>query len=182
MNARLPLPDWIIFPLALLGAPALLGGCAQGDMGDLARFVQDVKARQKPEVPPLPKMKPYESFLYAAIDLRDPFTPAAEGEAAGDVAQAQSAIRPDESRRKEALEAYPLDSLRMVGTLAQEGQLWGIVKAPDGAVYRVEKGNHMGQNYGKIARVGEDKILLDELIPNGQGGWQERQASLALAE
>ena len=75
-------------------------------------------------------------------------------------------IKPDTERRKEELEAYSLDTLRMVGTLTNAKGLWGLIKAKDGTIHRVQVGNHMGQNYGKIIRILEDKIELMEIVPD----------------
>ena len=86
------------------------------------------------------------------------------------------------NRRREALEAFPLDALKMVGTLAQKDGVWAIIKAPDGLVYRVTRNNYLGQNYGRITKISEDKVELVEIVPDGLGGWQERRASLVLAE
>ncbi len=93
-----------------------------------------------------------------------------------------SGIRPDVNRPREALEEYPLDSLRMVGTLEQGGQMWALVRAEDGTIHRVQPGNYVGQNYGRITRITESKIELVEIVPDGLGGWMERPATLALSE
>jgi type IV pilus assembly protein PilP len=86
------------------------------------------------------------------------------------------------NRRKEPLEDFPLDSLKMVGTLSRGKQTWGIIQTTDGAVYRVQKGNHLGQNFGRITRVTDDKIDLVELIQGAMGEWVEREASIAIQE
>lgn len=91
-------------------------------------------------------------------------------------------MRPDSNRPREALEAFPLDTLRMVGTLDQGGQSWGLVRANDGTIHRVQPGNYLGQNHGRIANITEYEIELVEIVPDGLGGWIERQASLALSE
>ncbi len=93
-----------------------------------------------------------------------------------------SGIQPDVNRRREALEGFPLDALQMVGALEQRGQMWAVIKAPDGLVYRVARNNYVGQNHGRITGVSEEKVELVEIVPDGLGGWQERPARLALAE
>ena len=70
----------------------------------------------------------------------------------------------------------------MVGTLSQKNGVWAIIKAPDGLVYRVKRNNYLGQNYGRITKISEDKVELTEIVPDGLGGWQERSASLVLAD
>ena len=86
------------------------------------------------------------------------------------------------NRRKEALEDFPLDALKMVGTLSRGKQVWAVVQAPDGSVHRVQKGNFAGQNFGKIKSVSEEKIDLVELIQGALGEWIEREASLSIQE
>ncbi|MBL4743569.1 MAG: pilus assembly protein PilP, partial [Cycloclasticus sp.] len=89
---------------------------------------------------------------------------------------------PDLEREKEGLEAYPLDTLRMVGTLSKGGESWGLVKASDGVVHRVQPGNYLGQNFGKIIGIQDHQIDLGEWVATTAGRWREREASLALAE
>ena len=70
----------------------------------------------------------------------------------------------------------------MVGTLEQGVDVWGVILGRDGTVYRVQIGNYVGQNYGKIIAILEDRIELEERARDSQGTWQIRDASLALAE
>ncbi|CAK0740091.1 type IV pilus assembly protein PilP [Gammaproteobacteria bacterium] len=171
--------------MTLVAAVALVG-CAGDDMSDLQSFIAQTKARPRPRVDPLPEIRPYETFLYAASELRDPFEPISEPQPEAVTPQEQakptSAIHPDFNRHKEALESYPLDGLRMVGTLEQRGERWAVVRSPDGTVSRVQVGNFMGQNHGRINQISENRILLTEIVTDGGDGWQQRQASLALSE
>src|SRR5690606_8103366 len=124
---------------------------------------------------PLPVMKQFETFEYAAQGLRDPFSaPIATRDGSG------AGPRPDPDRRKEVLEAFPLDSLNMVGTMDSGQGVVGLIMAPDRVTHRVRPNNYLGQNEGRITGVFEDRIELVELLPDGAGGWQERQASIAL--
>ena len=91
-------------------------------------------------------------------------------------------VKTYESYTYQALEGFPLDSLKFVGTIEKDGTTWGLITAPDKAIYRVQVGNHMGRNYGEIMSLNESTILLKEVIPNGSGGWVEREASLALSQ
>lgn len=168
-------------PLALAVCAGLLAACTGGDqMADLRTYVQQVEARPARPIEPLPEIKPYETYAYSAGELRDPFEVPQATEAVGIASAPKNGIRPDANRPREPLEGFPLDALRMVGTLDREGHRWGIVKARDGAVYRVQEGNFVGQNYGKITRISEQQMDLTEVVPDGQGGWLERPASLAL--
>lgn len=160
----------------------LLGGC-QGDMSDLEKFITHTKETEKGHIDPLPPVESYPPFLYAAQAERDPFLPQEQPKAEEDASKKKSGINgPDLTRPKEELEAVPLDALRMVGTLAQQGGEWGLVRNVDGIIHRVKPGNYLGQNYGKIVRIAEDKIDLVEIVPDGADSWRERPASLALSQ
>jgi type IV pilus assembly protein PilP len=161
----------------------VLSGCGEEDFSDLKKYVGDVKARPKGTIEALPEVKPIEPFVFKPEGLRDPFKSLNETEEAEDTSVAVgNGIRPDTSRRKEELEAFPLDSLRMVGTVVMKTNLWGLVKASDKTIYRVQVGNYMGKNYGKIIRILNDKIELMEIVPDKPGTWREQQTSLALTE
>jgi len=159
----------------------ILAGCANNDMSDLRSFIEEVKQRPPGRIEPLPEIKEVETHAYSSSELRNPFAP----EKAAEEQETQvvnNGLKPDFNRRKEELEGFALDSLRMVGTLQQEDITWGLIRANDGTIHRVRNGNYMGMNFGKITRVSEDKIELTEIIKDGQGGYIERQASVALPE
>ncbi len=167
--------------LLLLTAPFFLVACSGEQHGDLRAYVKKVKAREGKPIKPLPEVKPYETFVYVDEDRRDPFSQYIEE--VRDTQAADSGIRPDIERKREALEEFPLDSLKYVGTLEKKGIVWALVSAPDDTVYRVQVGNHMGTNYGEILEITETEIKLKEIIPNGAtGGWVDRLASLSLSE
>jgi len=168
--------------IPLLGLTTMLTACG-GDMSDLEQFIDDTKQAHHGKVDPLPEFPPYQTFLYDAQDIRDPFRPqtdlnsspvAAENEYAGP--------RPEATRRREPLESYPVDALKMVGLLQQKTQTWGLVRDPDGTIHRVQPGNYAGQNHGKIVQVSETKIAIVELVPDGLSGWVNRDAQLAMTE
>jgi type IV pilus assembly protein PilP len=166
---------------SVVGALALLlVGCANKDMSDLQDFVEEVKARPPSGIEPIPEVKQVVGFVYAAKNRRDPFTPQVDEEAATETVL-DDGLRPDPNRRKEELESFALDSLRMVGTLEQEEQTWGLVKTNQGTIHRVAAGNYMGQNHGRITRISEEKIELIELVPTGSG-FLERESAVALGE
>ena len=172
--------------VASLGAamPLMLAGCSGGDnVNDLDAFVNETKARaaRTARVQPLPTIEPYETYLYQSESARDPFERTFAEAEPEDVA-AGTGPRPDFNRRKEALETFPLDTLRMVGTLEQDDQIWAIIHAQDGTIHRVTAGNYLGQNHGRIVAIGEFKTDLLEIVPDGLGGWRERQAAIALSE
>jgi type IV pilus assembly protein PilP len=156
-------------------AAVLLAGCSSKD-AELERFIAKIKKESGGKVEPLPEVKPYEAFTYAARDMRSPFMPGGSG------ASSSAALRPDSKRNREYLEQFSLDTLRMVGTLRLGGGNFALVQTKDGLVQRVLPGNYMGQNDGKVIDVSPTKITLIEIVPDGVGGYMERPASLALSE
>ena len=91
-------------------------------------------------------------------------------------------IRPDVNRPNEPLEEFPLDALRMVGTITMQQRAFALIRAPDAVVHRVSVGDHLGQNYGKITGISETEVVLMEIIPDGLGGYIQRPASVALTQ
>jgi type IV pilus assembly protein PilP len=155
---------------------ALLTACSSAD-DELQRFVEDTKKEPGGRVEPLPEIKPYETFTYAAADLRSPFLPSSPGSGAG-----LAGVRPDQKRNREFLEQYSLDTLKMVGTLRLGSSIYGLVQTKDGLVHRVTTGNHIGQAEGKITEISPSKISVVEIVPDSLGGYMERPAALALNE
>lgn len=147
-----------------------------GDAPNLEDWVATKKAQPAPPLDPLPVMKQFEVFEYAAQGLRDPFSNAFTSDTSG------GGPRPDSNRRKQTLEQFPLDSLDMVGTLGRGSGLVALVMAPDKVTYRVQPGAYLGQSDGRVTAVFEDRIELVELVPDGAGGWLERPATVALED
>jgi len=175
----------------VLVAAGLVTGCGGGDTSDLDVYVAQVKAQQKGRVEPLPEFRPFETFAYEAALEKDPFAAWVTERAPEQIITAEGIVQqssrprgisPDFDRRKELLEQYPLDSLNMLGTLDLDNELWAIVSDPDNIVHRVKAGNYIGQNFGKVVEVQEGQLSLRELVVDGLGDWQVREASLALAE
>jgi type IV pilus assembly protein PilP len=161
----------------------VLSACTSYDTSDLERFVEETRAAQKGRIDPLPQFKPFATYSYGSGALRDPFAPWQDESQKTRVTKAPGqGLQPDFNRRKEPLEAYPLDSLRMVGTLSRDDGQWAIIRAPDGVVHRIKPGNYIGQNHGKVIDLAESRIELKEIVPDGLGGWQERQAYVTLVE
>jgi type IV pilus assembly protein PilP len=121
--------------------------------------------------------RPYEPFTYNAFDLSDPFKPRKIEPVKGG-----SKLAPDLNRRKEPLEAYPLESLQMVGTLQRGKSTYALVRTTDRDVYQVKVGNYLGQNFGVIVSIGDGDIRLKELVQDGAGDWTERTSTLQLAD
>ena len=162
--------------LPIVGLLGLLAGCSS-DLDELREQVNEIKSRPGERIEPLPEIKPYESFTYNAGSMRSPFVPSAP--ARSDLA---AGVRPDVKRPREFLEQFPLDTMKMVGTLQLQGRNYGLVQGKDGLVHRVLPGNYMGQNDGRITTVENNRINVTEIVPDGLGGYMERAASIALNE
>ena len=154
-----------------------LASCSQ-DITDLQTYIAQTKSAHVGSVKPLPQFKPYESFSYSAGDLRDPFVATIDPE--DDDNTRTSLLNPDSTRPREPLEVFPLDTLSMVGILEQNDQLWGLIKDPQNIVHRVQVGHYMGQSEGRILEINETAIYLVEIVPDGIGGYIERDASIAI--
>ena len=158
--------------LVVTAAAAMLAACSGDD--DLHQYVAEVKARKSTKIDPIPQIKQYEAFTYVAGDRREPFTPTLPESARG-----SDAVRPDMNRNREPLEEFPLDSLKLAGIIDYNKVHYAMIKAPDGIIHRVTVGNYMGQNFGKITKITESEVSLDEIVPDGFGGFKEQPASLA---
>ena len=166
--------------ILMLAASVVLGACG-GDMDDLDQYINEIKARPGGRIEPLPEITPYEVFSYKADveGIRSPFVPDSPQVASG---AGDGGTRPDETRSREFLESFPLDTLRMVGTLQLGDTNFGLVQTSDGLVHRVIPGNYMGQNDGRIVAIRDSEIELIEIISDGIGGYLEREAAVALAD
>jgi type IV pilus assembly protein PilP len=155
-------------------------GCDSDDERQkLEQYIAQVKTRPSGEIEALPQIKPYETFTYSALDKRSPFMPP-EPEKVVATAVLDNGIRPDANRPKEPLETFPIDALKMVGTLERDGKMWALIVDKEGALHRVVKGNYVGFNHGKINSITEEKLGITEIIPSPTGGWQERQSEMVL--
>src|SRR5581483_1821944 len=162
-----------------LATVALLSACAGGDHDDLKKFVENSSNGMRGRVDPLPQMAAYEAMTYDAFDLPDPFQPR---KIEPDKSAAGGGPAPDLTRRKEALEAYPLESLSMVGTLERGKSRYALVKTPDNSLYRVSTGHYMGQNFGLVSMISETNVTLKEMIQDTNGSWTERVSTLQLLD
>lgn len=157
-----------------------LSACGDGTYRDLEQFVKDTSQIKRGRVEPLPEVKPYEPVNYNAFALADPFKPSKiEPKAA---ASGAGGLQPDLARRKEALEAFSLENLKLVGSLEQNKVTYALIKAPDNSLHRVKTGNYLGQNFGQVTQISESEIKLKEIIQDSSGDWSERVSSLQLQE
>ena len=161
-------------------AVVTLVGCGGQDMRALDAFMADKRARPGGVIEPIPTFKAYEAFAYAATTMRSPFARPVE---VRDLAAmtARSSVRPDEERSKEYLEQFTLDSLQMVGRLERDGQFWTLVRDPEGGIHRVQMGNFLGRDHGRIVDMGETFLAVVEIVPDGtEDGWVERPRTIEL--
>lgn len=154
-----------------------LSGCVGDDMSDLREFMAQAGRDAPAQMEPLPQVMVADSFTYDPTGLIDPFAvrnlqPARSG----------GGPAPDMSRPKEPLELFPLDSLRMVGTLSRQGQLYALVRTPENTLYRVKRGDRIGQNFGIITAITETSIEIRETVQDGVGDWTQTSATLPLQE
>ncbi|HET9043196.1 MAG TPA: pilus assembly protein PilP [Burkholderiales bacterium] len=165
-----------------LGVALALAGCEGGEQQELRAELASMTKDLRGKVDPLPVVKAYEPVPYTAYDLADPFGPAKiQLVAAKGAGQGAGGLQPDLSRPKEPLEAFPLESLKMVGTLERGKQTYALVRA-DAGLYRVRVGNYLGQNFGVITKITDSEVGLRELVQDAGGDWTERESTLLLQE
>jgi len=167
--------------LLVIALGLLLAACTGEEFGDLKAELKDKTKDLRGKIDPLPVVKPYEPVPYKVFDQADPFSSAKIELVTKSASSAGGGLKPDFNRPKEPLEAYPLESLKMVGVLQQRKASFALVKA-DVGLYRVKVGNYMGQNFGLITTISESQIQLRELIQDPAGDWTERQSTLQLQE
>jgi type IV pilus assembly protein PilP len=168
--------------LLLLATPLLLSACGESGTEELRQWMKEVERDTKVSVAPLSPPKKFTPFVYAARESVEPFSPTKLAIAFAKLqANSGSGLKPDLDRRREPLEAYPLDALKMVGTIQKPGITYALVQADKG-VFQVKIGNYMGQNLGMITNITEDGIELKEVVQDAGGEWVERAAKLELQE
>jgi len=153
----------------------LVSGC-DDEKRELRIYIKHMKHRAPAPVAQLPELKKVKSFTYAPRNKRNPFLPTT-------IKVAEQAVthlnRPNSARPKQPLELFPLDALRMVGTLHKNQRTWALILSPDGKVHRIGKGQYLGKNYGKIMNILNESIQLQETVRTA-GKWQHRKAQLKL--
>jgi type IV pilus assembly protein PilP len=161
-------------------ASILLTGCGGEEFQDLRDFVKNSGADMRGKIEPPPEVKPYQYFAYNnETYLPDPFKPRKPEMRPG----ASTGInKPDMDRPKEALEEFPLESLKMVGYLYRDKVGYAVIRATDNKLYRVKAGNHVGINFGLIKEITDTEIKIKEMVQDSAGDWTERMSSLQLIE
>jgi len=170
---------------AMLAVASLLLGCGASEQDEIQQWMTDQRASTRARVQPIPEPKKFTPQAYTEDAATDPFsnqklTQALKKESAQSTSNA-ALIAPELARRKEPLESFPLDAMSMVGSLARQGQPVALVTV-DNLLYQVRPGNYLGQNYGRITKVGETEVVLREIVQDAAGEWIERTATLQLQE
>lgn len=156
-----------------------LSACTSDNYRDIDEFMAEKKAKPGGVIKPIPVFKAYKAFTYSAAGMRGPFDRPVD---VGEITRMQltSNVKPDGNRTKEYLEQFSLDSLSMVGTLEQGGQFWVLLRDENGGVNRVQEGNYVGRNHGKIVEATETYLSVIEIVPNGVDGWVERPKTIKI--
>jgi type IV pilus assembly protein PilP len=171
----------ILRPATAVMALALLAGCG-AEQEELTQWMEQQRREVKPNVTPLTPPKKFSPQAYVALNGVEPFsaqklTVALKQEAR----QPNSLLAAEINRRKEPLEAYPLDSMRMVGSVNKAGRPYALLRV-DNLLYQVKQGDYLGQNYGKITKISETDVTLREIVQDAAGEWIERASALQLQE
>jgi type IV pilus assembly protein PilP len=182
-NLRLSSPAAVV-KVAAVAATLALAGCGGGEHQEIQKWMADATKDMRGKVEKIEEPKKFAPFKYEAEKSVDPFNPSKVSllpDQAKNAGSGKGLPGPDLTRRREVLESFPLENLRMVGMLQQKGATYGIIKA-DANLHRVKIGNYMGQNFGMITNVTESEITLKELVQDGGGDWVERVSTLQLQE
>ena len=168
--------------IVLMAAVAvLLNACTDSGV-ELQQWMQETKQQTKVSIPKLSEPKKFIPFLYDAKRSVDPYSPNKLAVAMARVQSSSSSLlKPDMDRRREPLESFPLDTLKMVGTLEKPGLVYALLQT-DKTVFQAKVGNYVGQNFGMITKVTDTGVELKEIVQDASGDWVERQAKLELQE
>lgn len=168
--------------LPVLSLLATLAGCSDSGVGDLRQWMEETKRQTKVVITKIEEPKKFTPFTYTAKSEIDPFSPLKLASALAKLRNTtDSGLRPDLDRRREPLESFPLDALKMVGTLRKADASYALVQA-DKSLFQVKVGNYIGQNFGKINKIADGSVELKEIVQDASGEWVERNAKLELQE
>ncbi|MFT3734683.1 MAG: pilus assembly protein PilP [Rhodocyclaceae bacterium] len=170
MSARL------LMILSLSGLCSVLAGCGGDEHQDIKNWMASEQGNMRGRVPPLPQMKTFPVVDFDAAQVTDPF------QASKLDPDKRQSNRPDTNRRREPLEAYPLESLKLVGMMvSKDGRPIALVQA-DRTVHQIRVGNYIGQNFGLVTKISETELSLKELIEDSNGDWVERMSAMQMQE
>ncbi len=176
----------LIRSVTLLAAVCVLAGCGASNEDELRAWMLEQRNQMRPRVSPISEPKPYKPENYVDTSAADPFsqdklTSALKRDVVQPASITSALVAPELARRKEALEAFPLDTMSMVGSLIQEGKPAALVRV-DRLLYQVRLGSYLGMNYGRVTKITETEVILREIVQDAVGEWIERPATLQLQE
>ena len=164
----------------LVSMAFVLVACSGGsDFADIRKFMQDVDSQPARPIAPLPPFEQVEPFAYQASTKRQPFEPPVKVTALEKRPDGVK-VEPNFDRVKQYLEQFPIGQLTMVGTLSQQRSEFALIQDPEGGVHRVQVGDYIGTDHGRIRNINELEVGLVEIVPDGTGGWVERARTVAL--
>jgi len=172
--------------LLSLAAAVALSACGSSENEEITQWMAQQRAATRPHVTPIPEPKKFTPEAYTQEAMVEPFskeklTQALKKDSQQSGTASAALLAPELNRRKEPLEAYPLDAMTMVGSLSKQGKPVALIKV-DNLIYQARPGNYLGQNYGRITKVDENEVVLRELVQDASGEWVERVATLQLQE
>ena len=171
--------------LGLLSSAMVLGGCGQSDTEEIQQWMTEVQRTTKVSIEPISRPKQFSPHMYEGNGVVEPFHPdkleIAFAKAKSSSAQDNGVKAPDMERRRELLESYPLDTIKMVGALNKKGLVFAVL-AIDGNVHHAKIGNYIGMNFGMITHIAENAVQIKEVVQDASGEWVERDAKLELQE
>jgi type IV pilus assembly protein PilP len=161
----------------------MLTGCGKNEVQEVQHWLNKTKLETRPSILKLVGPKDFIPYTYDKKNELDPFNPAKLQTALAKMNPGSAhGIKPDLDRRREALESFPLDSLKMVGTLTHAANHYALLEADSKGVYQVKVGNYIGQNFGLITKVSDDSVEIREIFLDSGGDWAERTQKLELQE
>jgi len=165
--------------MALLG---VLAGCEGEEQQEVRQWMEEVRRQTPVTVQKVSEPKKFTPFVYERKDEIDPFSPIKLSAALAKLdAKSNSALKPDLERRREPLEEFPLDAIKMVGTLQKPGLSYALLQV-DRSVFQAKVGNYVGQNFGMVTKITDTEVELREIVRDAAGDWVERKAKLELQE
>jgi type IV pilus assembly protein PilP len=161
---------------------AVLGGCTAAGETELRQWMAETQKQTVPSVKPLAEPKQFVPFQYAGQAQMDPFNVQKVAVAISRAAaKSNSGLKPDLDRRREPLEAFPLDTITMVGGMKRGNTNYALIRV-ENVLYQVRPGNYLGQNFGQITKITETEVTIKELVQDAVGDWVERISTLQLQE
>lgn len=175
------LPATLRRSLPVISMIAFLTACSSGDQfADLRAFMAEVEKKPRGTIAPLPEFEPYQPFTYGAANLRSPFEPPIVVPPQTEEQRRNIGVKPPQDHVKQYLERFNIAALTMVGTLQQDNSTWALIEDNTGGVHRVQVGDYMGTNWGKIESINDTRIDITEIVSDGQGGWLRRPRTIEL--